>query len=215
MPAVLRHPFEAAPYIVRPLPLAPAPAVSESDLLLEKGLTEPERALIRELRPEAFVPFIVTGGTAALSVALYSALWGPAIAFGLVLGMWMHELGHRAALSRLGIGASPILFVPFVGAVQRLSAQPVNATAAAWMALAGPACGLLFAIACQVAHALHGDPTLRLLAVAHALLTLFDLLPFPPLDGGRIRSALALRFDRRVAFAYALLLTAPLALISR
>lgn len=143
-------------------------------------------ALIRGLRPEALASWVATLASALLNAALYALLWGPGIACGLVAGMWAHELGHRQVARRLGLEASPIVFVPLIGAMQRLRAQPATALDAAALALAGPLCGLWFALGCKLASAAFGDATLALLGTAHALLALIDLLPFGPLDGGRI-----------------------------
>jgi Zn-dependent protease len=176
------HPFEPAPYAGAAL----VPPIA-ADLRLDAR----DRAVIRELRPEAVAAWAATAGSALFSALLYGGLWGAPIACGLVLGMWVHELGHRAALRRFGLESSPIVFVPFVGAVQRVRAGPENAAQAALVALAGPACGVLFAAACKLGHATSGDPVLRFLATAHALLALIDLLPFGMLDGKVVVAALS------------------------
>ena len=134
--------------------------------------------------------WVATGGSALCSIAVYSAVWGLPIALGLVLGMWIHELGHVAVLRRLGIERGPIVFVPLIGAVQRLCAQPKRSLDAALLALAGPICGLAFASACKLAYLLSGSEALGFLATAHAILALIDLLPFGTLDGKRVRTAL-------------------------
>jgi Zn-dependent protease len=157
------------------------------------------------------VPLLVTGGSALFSIAVYCGLSSVPIACGLVLGMWAHELGHRAMLRRFGCETSPIVFVPFIGAVQRMRTQPASPVDAAAVALAGPLCGLIFAAACKLGHAVSGDSDLRLLGTALALLGLLDMLPLGPLDGRRIFAALGRR--ERIAcaacaLAFALLLHA-------
>jgi Zn-dependent protease len=194
----VRHPFEPAPYAAGPLPRFHALPV-DAPAGLTGGLSERDRLVIRGLRPEAFVPVLVTGGSALFSIALYSGLWSMPIACGLVLGMWAHELGHRTLLRRYGFEASPIVFVPFIGAVQRMRSQPADPVAVASVALAGPACGLSFAAFCTLGHLASGHPDLRLLGMALALLGLLDMLPFGPLDGGRIFGALGRR--ERIACA--------------
>jgi len=197
----VRHPFEPAPYAAAPGPRLPALQVDA--LNVASALSEHEQSLIRGLRPEAFVPLVVTGGSALFSIALYSGLWSMPIACGLVLGMWVHELGHRVLLRRYGFEPSPIVFVPFVGAVQRMSSQPADPVAVASVALAGPACGLVFAAGCTLGHAATGHPDLRLLGIALALLGLLDMLPLGPLDGRRIVGA----FGRRERIASAVITT--------
>jgi Zn-dependent protease len=115
------------------------------------------------------------------------------MAIGLVLGMGVHELGHWWLIRRLGLQSSPIVFVPFVGAMQRLRTPPPSDVAGAQLALAGPLCGLLFAAACKLAFLTTGLPVLALLGTAHALLALLDAVPFGMLDGRRIFAALSRR----------------------
>jgi Zn-dependent protease len=186
-----RHPFEAGA-------LAPTAclALGTASLRLDAN----ERALIRSLRPETRVAWMMTAGSALLSVAAYCELWNVWIAVGLVMGMWVHELGHRAVLRKLQIDSGPILFVPFVGAVQRLHEQPQRALDAALLGLGGPVCSVLFAGSCRLAHLLTDDPSLRFLATAHAILAVIDLLPFGALDGSRVVGALNTR-DRIVCTA--------------
>jgi len=173
----------------------------------QPNLDAGERALIRSLRPETRAAWLVTLGSALLSVAAYCELWNVVIAIGLVLGMWAHELGHRAVMRRLGIDSGPILFLPFVGAVQRMRELPRRELDGAIIALAGPICSVLFAAACWLGHAFSDDAALRFLATAHAVLAVLDLLPFGTLDGRRVVDALSRR-DRVVCTA----LTAGLAL---
>lgn len=187
----LRHPLEPAPYSAPPLSAAgsaPSPALAYA---LAPPLSVQDEALIRGLRPETLALWTATCGSAALSVLVYAGLWGLPIACGLVAGMWLHELGHAALARRLGLRPSPIVFVPFVGATQRLGRPPAHALDAARIALAGPCCGLWFALACRLGHAAGGPGELRFLATAHALLALVDLLPLALLDGRRVMGALA------------------------
>jgi Zn-dependent protease len=202
-----RHPFDITPYAgpagVFPLPLAAA------------ELEEQDRALLRSLRPEAAATWGVTLGSALLSIALYWGLWGRTIAAGLVLGMWFHELGHVAMIRKLGLPRSPIVFVPFIGAMQRIRQFPTRPLDLAALALAGPAAGIGFAAVCKVAYAMTDHGALRFLAAALAILALIDLLPFGALDGARILPALKTRGTGRVIVAatFAILVACAVGLV--
>jgi Zn-dependent protease len=205
-----RHPFAIAPYAgpvgdvaVLPLPLAAA------------ELEEQDRALLRSLRPEAAAAWALTLGSALLSIAIYWDLWGRAIAAGLVWGMWCHELGHAAVMRKLGVPRSPIVFVPFIGAMQRVRQFPARPLELAALALAGPAAGIAFAAVCKLGYVLTANGSLRFLAMAHAILALIDLLPFGVLDGARVLPALKVREAprRAIAATYALLVACALALV--
>ena len=219
--AVVRHPFEAAPYVARPLRPAvalrgagrvvlvsdgyPSAGATRAWLARERALGADDETWLHGLRPETSALWLVTGGSALASALLYALLWSLPMAFGLVLGMWVHELGHWLLIRRLGLKASPILFVPFVGAMQKLKSAPVSAVDGAQLALAGPLFGLIFALACKGVFLATGQPVYRLLGTAHALLALLDAVPFGMLDGRRIFAALSRRHRAACACAAAAL----------
>jgi hypothetical protein len=188
----VRHPFDAAPF-VRPR-LCPA-GVGDGAALRPSALalTPHEEALIRGLRPERVTAWALPLGSAFVSLVPYWGLWGPVVGCGLIAGMWAHELGHRAVARRLRLGPSPIAFVPFVGAMQRLRSLPSSALDGAVLALAGPLCGLWFALFCKLAARAGAGDELRFLGTAHALLSLIDLMPLAMLDGARVVAALSRR----------------------
>lgn len=163
-----------------------------------------EDAWLRGLRPRS-TPHLLSLASVALSVALYTTIWGLGLAVGLVAGMYAHELGHIVVLRYLRVPCSPPMFVPFIGAVVRVERQPESATDHAFMALAGPAFGLIFSLLCMLGHALTGAVILHLLAVLHAMLNLVNMLPLARLDAGLAFLAL----DRRQRW-YAL--AAPIAI---
>jgi Zn-dependent protease len=227
---VVRHPFEAAPYVARAVRPAVAlrgvgirvvhaqaldPMATGAWLARERALSADDQVWLRGLRSETRALWVTTGGSALASVLVYALLWGMPMAIGLVVGMGVHELGHWWLIRRLGLQSSPIVFVPFVGAVQKLRSPPPSALAGAQLALAGPLCGLLFAAACKLAFLATGWPVLGLLGTAHALLALLDAVPFGMLDGRRIFAALNRRHRAACACACAslALLTQSLFLI--
>jgi hypothetical protein len=53
-------------------------------------------------------------------VGVYWSAFGFWFALGLVLSIYIHEMGHVAALTRYGVPASAPLFIPGLGAVIRL-----------------------------------------------------------------------------------------------
>ncbi len=126
-----------------------------------------------------------------LSMGVYWTAWGWKFALGLVLSMYVHEMGHVAALQRYGIKATAPMFIPGLGAMVRLDQYPANPAEDARVGLAGPLWGLgaaAFAYAVFVATAI---PFWAAIARTGALLNLFNLLPVWQLDGGRGYSALS------------------------
>ena len=123
--------------------------------------------------------------TMLLSLGVYWTLWGWKFALGIVLSIYVHEMGHVAALRKFGISAGAPAFIPGIGAVVRMNQYPANAVEDARVGLAGPLWGLGAAIGCYLGFLVTGIPILAALARVGAWINLFNLLPVVPLDGGR------------------------------
>ncbi|WP_211194306.1 site-2 protease family protein [Pyxidicoccus fallax] len=120
-----------------------------------------------------------------LALSVYWAAWGWAFALGLIACIYVHEMGHVAALRRFGMQASAPMFIPGLGAFVRLKQAPVDAREDARVGLAGPIWGLGAAAVLFGAALLTGWKSLGAIAHAAAWLNLFNLLPLWQLDGGR------------------------------
>jgi Zn-dependent protease len=118
-------------------------------------------------------------------VGVYWAHFGLWFAVGLVLSIYVHEMGHVAALMRYGIPASPPLFIPGLGAVIRLKQGFTDPRQDARVGLAGPIWGLGAALACGLVYALTGQEVWAAVGQLGALINLFNLMPIWQLDGGR------------------------------
>ena len=155
----------------------------------------------RPLRPPDPLPVAVakTAGSMVVSILAYYLFSGDfGFAFGIVLLILVHELGHTAAMWYYGLSASPPIFIPFVGALINLRQPPPNALVEAIVGIGGPVTGTLGAVACFAAYwylppgAPEGLRFLLLeLSVIGALINLFNMLPVPPLDGGRVTAAVS------------------------
>jgi Zn-dependent protease len=119
------------------------------------------------------------------TVGVYWATFGGWLALGLVLSIYLHEMGHVVALLRYGGRASAPLFIPGLGAFIRLSQPLIDPKQDARVALAGPIWGLAAALFCGGVFALTRQPIWAALAQLGALINLFNLLPLWQLDGAR------------------------------
>jgi len=126
-----------------------------------------------------------------LSLGVYWTLYGWQFALGLVLCIYVHEIGHVVALKRLGIAASSPMFIPGLGAVVRLNQYPIDADEEAQVGLAGPRWGLGISLLVFALGRFFHSPMLNAIAHVSAWINLFNLVPIPPLDGGRGFRALA------------------------
>jgi Zn-dependent protease len=129
-------------------------------------------------------------GSMIVSVGAYALLGGWWFGLGLVLLIFVHEMGHVLELRRQGVPASAPLFIPFFGAVVGMKQLPDNAWKEAQVALAGPLFGTLGATAVWAAGVAYDSRFLKAMAFVGFLINLFNLLPVVPLDGGRAVSAL-------------------------
>jgi Zn-dependent protease len=135
---------------------------------------------------------------------VYWTLWGWPFAAGLVLCIYVHEIGHVAALRRLGIAATAPMFIPGLGAFVRLKQSPATVREDARVGLAGPVWGLATAIVCALLGQVLQGELLRALAKTGAWINLFNLLPLGSLDGGRAFRALSRPFRLTALAALAL-----------
>jgi membrane-associated protease RseP (regulator of RpoE activity) len=116
---------------------------------------------------------------------------GVGFGIGLVASIYVHEVGHVAALKRYGIEASAPMFVPGFGAFVRLKQYPTDAHEEARTGLAGPLWGLVAALVAAGLGALTGSPIALAVASLGATINLFNLIPVWQLDGARGLKALA------------------------
>ena len=135
-----------------------------------------------------------------LSASLYWTIWGWKFAVGVVLSIYVHEMGHVQALQRYGIKATAPMFIPGLGAVIRLKQYPADAREDARVGLAGPLWGLGAALAAYVVYRATGIGIWGAIAHFGAWVNLFNLVPVWQLDGARGFRALT-RQQRWIAVA--------------
>src|SRR5213594_1654046 len=135
-----------------------------------------------------------------LSASLYWTMWGWKFAVGVVLSIYIHEMGHVQALQRYGIKATAPMFIPGFGAVIRLKQYPADAREDARVGLAGPLWGLGAALAAYAVYHATGVGVWGAIAHMGALVNLFNLVPVWQLDGARGFRALT-RPQRWIAVA--------------
>jgi Zn-dependent protease len=126
-----------------------------------------------------------------LAFGVYWEVWGWPFALGVVLAIYVHEMGHVAALWRFGFKASAPVFIPGIGAFVRMQQRPANARENSRIGLAGPIWGLGATIAFYLAHVAMGWNILAAIAQFSAWVNLFNLIPIWQLDGGRGFSSLS------------------------
>lgn len=131
--------------------------------------------------------FIKTAGTMLLSVGGFMLMgWTWQVAAGLVVLIFVHEMGHFISAKLYGIPVSAPMFIPFVGAYVLLKKGKLDAWTDAVISYAGPLAGALGAWACYGLGLTLGWPWLFSVAFYTFIFNLFNLLPIPPMDGSYI-----------------------------
>jgi Zn-dependent protease len=129
----------------------------------------------------------------ALALGVYAIAFGWKFAFGLVVSIYIHEMGHVVWLRRYGIPATAPMFVPGFGAYVRLNQRPATAGEDARVGLAGPIWGAAAAMTALVLGVAFERPLLMAVGGFGAYINLFNLLPVWQLDGSRGFAALSHR----------------------
>jgi Zn-dependent protease len=149
----------------------------------------------------------LTNSTTALTmlpaIGVYWAVFGWPFAIGLVASIYVHEMGHVAALRRFGIAASAPMFLPGIGAIIRSRQPLINVRERARVGLAGPIWGLAAALAALAAFAVTRAPIWVAIGQFGAWINLFNLTPVWQLDGAHAFSAMNRSQRWLVAFAVA------------
>jgi Zn-dependent protease len=118
-------------------------------------------------------------------LGVYWTRFGGGLALGLVLSIYVHEMGHVFALMKYGVSASAPLFVPGLGAFIRSKQALIDPKQDARVGLAGPIWGTGAALVCAALFGLTHEPFWAALAKLGGLINLFNLMPFWQLDGAR------------------------------
>jgi Zn-dependent protease len=126
-----------------------------------------------------------------LTVGTYAMFFGLPYATGMVGLILVHEIGHAAVMHMRGVPFSPMVFIPFMGAVIATKEQPRDAWEDALIAFGGPVLGSLGAGAVGIAGHTMDSQLLIALADFGLMINLFNLLPLGSMDGGRIAGALS------------------------
>jgi len=131
----------------------------------------------------------------SISAVAYAFYLGPWFAIGLVGMLFVHEMGHVAAMRMKGYETKAPVFIPFLGAV--IFAPPMHKRDdEAFIGIGGPVLGSFGALLVFAAWFLIEDKQSNLAVITLMVsyvgmfLNIFNLIPISPLDGGRITQAI-------------------------
>lgn len=95
-----------------------------------------------------FGKFGATFFSMLVSVGAYALVFPWQTALGLVMMLFIHEMGHVWAARIKGLPVSAPAFIPFLGALIMMKKQPQDAKTEAFVAYGGPLLGTLGALVC-------------------------------------------------------------------
>lgn len=136
-------------------------------------------------------PVVAPALTALISIGAYGWIFGWEFGVGLVALLFIHEMGHVLMLRRFGVRATAPIFIPFLGAFIGMRQLPRDAVMEAYVGLGGPVLGSLGAVLAWGVYQADGRSIWLVMTYLGVLLNLFNLLPLPPLDGGRAVAAIS------------------------
>ena len=132
---------------------------------------------------------LTISGSFLLSLWIYVVIFGWKLAVVVMLLLLAHELGHYFAFRAYGLPARLPQFIPLLGAFTA-GTPPDDLEHDAYIALAGPLTGLGLAAACYGMGIVTHHAFWFACADLSAFLNLFNMIPTPPFDGGRIVGAI-------------------------
>src|SRR4029453_3105256 len=119
-----------------------------------------------------------------ISAAFYVWFGGWWFGIGLIVLLFVHEMGHVIEARRQGLPVSAPVFIPFMGALITMKQMPHNAWREARLAIAGPLLGSAGALTLYLLGVAYDSQQLKALAFLGFLINLFNLLPVIPPAGG-------------------------------
>ena len=116
---------------------------------------------------------------------MYWAIFGWALALGVVVAIYIHEMGQVAMIRRYGLPASAPMFIPGVGAFIQLGGVSLPPIPDSRVGLAGPMYGVGAALAALGVYYVTDVKIWGVIAHFTAWVNLFNLIPVWQLDGSR------------------------------
>jgi len=146
--------------------------------------------LVAALKFGKLVPTVLS---MLFAMGVYAMVYGWRYAVGFVAMLLIHEMGHYVAARQRNLDVGMPTFIPFVGAWIELKSRPHDAETEAFVGLAGPMLGTVGAIGAWWLAREQGAHWLLAVAYAGFMINLFNLIPLPPMDGGRVTAVLSPR----------------------
>lgn len=148
-------------------------------------------AVAKAFKALKFLKPMITIGTMFLSLLTYGFMYGWVFGVGIVVMIFVHEMGHVIALRQKGYPSSAPIFIPLLGAVI-FAPSKMERNNEAYVGIGGPVLGSIGAIVAYLVYLIHPDHPMIWLVMSYigVFINLFNMIPIRPLDGGRVTQAI-------------------------
>jgi Zn-dependent protease len=196
---------EKPKYPLSPLPPLSANTLSEEEEIRRRRLgEEAARKLGKRFTRRALSAnqghllrrVVITLGTLLLALVAAGFYYGWFFGTGVITLIFLHELGHVWAARQCDLPVGDLVFIPFLGAFVTLQRHD-DPTDAAFVSLMGPVFGTVAGLICVVLGYTLSNEFFLNLAEFDLGITLFNLIPIRPLDGGGIAPLFILKTWQR------------------
>jgi len=151
------------------------------------------RILLGAFAALKFGKVFLSAGSMLLAIGVYGLMFGWRYAIGVVLLMFVHEMGHFIAGRQRGLEMGLPTFIPFVGAWTGIGSRIPDAETQAYMGMGGPVLGTIGTLVCWYVAENYQIDWLLALSYTGFFLNLINLAPILPFDGGHVMAALSPR----------------------
>lgn len=138
---------------------------------------------------------------------------GPVELILLVLVLFVHESGHYLGMRWFNYQNVQMFFIPFFGAAVSGRQTSTSASHEAIVVLLGPLPGIVLGVALWILATIRPNALTLQVSQLLVLINAFNLLPFLPLDGGRLLHLVLFSRQRHLEAAFQILAGGALALI--
>ncbi len=123
----------------------------------------------------------------------------------LLVVLLIHELGHFFAMKLFNYNNVKLFFIPLLGAYVSGKKLIISQRQMSIVILAGPVPGIIIGFCLFMVNFIYPSEPLMMLANIFLFLNLFNLLPFMPLDGGRLIEVLFLKQNHSIRIVFTLI----------
>ncbi|HEX9037617.1 MAG TPA: site-2 protease family protein [Ktedonobacterales bacterium] len=173
-------------------PGAPSPGYAEAPTAVQRPSPGTGSAVVGWIaRLVVIAKFFLPLASVLASFAAYAVIFGWQFGLGIIVLLFVHEMGHFVVIRAKGLPASLPVFIPLLGAYVAMRKLPLNVRDEAEIGIAGPIAGTAAGLVCLALYAQLGLRIMLPLAYFSFFLNLLNLIPVSPLDGARVTSAIS------------------------